>query len=292
MTTMTLQALHDLVMDEAYASAFQSTGQYRGALLRHFDSLTAGANGELPPCPHCSQVWHMKDCPVASQPVAAPTDWKAAHADMVKRNALLREREDLPVDRIPAHAELVRLQEQNATLRAALANQPDQEQAEPTWGAVKTVGDMVRNLRTLDQAEPIFSAFHLDFNGARRCRTSPISISHERVIDGKWVDSTRKDVPYATVVWAKPDERAEQAPVAAAPDARPLAHGHREDFRLLANARRLGLEPMSRVRHMPNWVLATELFATGSSSAYQICRDAGIDPDGFKVQYAGQEDGS
>jgi hypothetical protein len=56
---------------------------------------------------------------LANQP--APTDWQTAHADMVKRNALLRERPDLPVDRIPVHAELMRLQEENARLRA---NQP------------------------------------------------------------------------------------------------------------------------------------------------------------------------
>ena len=93
--------------------------------------------------------------------------------------------------------------------RAALAAKA--EAPAPEWGRVRTVADMVRNLMTLDQAEPIFSAFHVDFDGARRCRTSPISISHERVIDGKWVDSTRKDVPYSTVVWAKPDERAQQA---------------------------------------------------------------------------------
>ncbi len=37
-------------------------------------------------------------------------DLKSAHADMVKRCALLRERPDLPVDRIPAYAELAHLQ--------------------------------------------------------------------------------------------------------------------------------------------------------------------------------------
>lgn len=132
MTHMTLQAVRQLIANDSYAITFQSVEQYRGTLLRHFDSL-----------------------------VEAPS---------------------------------------------------------PEWGRVRTVGDMVRNLLTLDQAEPIFSAFHVDFDGARRCRTSPISISHERVIDGKWVDSTRKDVPYSTVVWAKPDERAQQA---AAPGALP-----------------------------------------------------------------------
>lgn len=57
------------------------------------------------------------------------------------------------------------------------------------------------------------------------------------------------------------------------------AHGHRDDYYLLANGRRLGLEPISRVRNMPNWVLAMQLFSTGSTSARQLCRDAGVHPD-------------
>jgi hypothetical protein len=77
-----------------------------------------------------------------------------------------------------------------------------------TWGPVHTVADMVRNLLTCNQADPIHAAFHVDFEGKRRCRTRPVMISRERVIDGKWVDSARKDVPYATIVWAKQDERA------------------------------------------------------------------------------------
>jgi hypothetical protein len=76
------------------------------------------------------------------------------------------------------------------------------------WDRVETVGDMVRNLLTLDQSTPIHAAFHVDIAGERRCRTRPVSISRERVIDGKWVDSRRKDVPYAIIVWAKQDERA------------------------------------------------------------------------------------
>lgn len=66
-------------------------------------------------------------------------------------------------------------------------------------------------------------------------------------------------------------------------DAPKLAYGHREDFYLLANAKRLGLEPIHAVKGMPNWVLAKNLFATGSTSARQICHDAGIDPDGYQV---------
>lgn len=46
----------------------------------------------------------------AEKAEAERDQWKAQHADMVKRCALLRERDDLPVDRIPAYEELVRLQ--------------------------------------------------------------------------------------------------------------------------------------------------------------------------------------
>lgn len=46
--------------------------------------------------------------------------WRGNHADMVSRNALLLQRQDLPADRIPAHAELVRLQELRMDLTAAL----------------------------------------------------------------------------------------------------------------------------------------------------------------------------
>jgi hypothetical protein len=44
---------------------------------------------------------------------------RANNNDLVNRNALLRQRYDLPVDRIPAHKEMQRLQEENASLRKA-----------------------------------------------------------------------------------------------------------------------------------------------------------------------------
>ena len=59
-----------------------------------------------------------------------------------------------------------------------------------------------------------------------------------------------------------------------------LAHGHRQDVFLLANARRICSRAYAR---SPNWVLAAALFATGSQSARQLCRDAGVDPDGMKI---------
>lgn len=89
----------------------------------------------------------------------------------------------------------------------SLLDAPSSAALDAKWGAVHTVGDMVRNLLTLDQGAPIFAAFHTDYQGERRCRTRPVSTSWERVIDGKWVDSSRKDVPYAVIVWAKQDER-------------------------------------------------------------------------------------
>jgi hypothetical protein len=69
----------------------------------------------------------------------------------------------------------------------------------------------------------------------------------------------------------------------AVPAAKPLAYGHRDDYYLMANARRLAEIPIAEAKVMPNWVLAKNLFATGSNSARQICLDAGIDPDGYKV---------
>lgn len=72
--------------------------------------------------------------------------------------------------------------------------------------------------------------------------------------------------------------------IPAAAGGQQLAHGHRGDFYQLANARRIGMLSIERVKKMPNWVLAMELFATGSTSAHQICRDAGIAPDGYTLE--------
>lgn len=57
--------------------------------------------------------------------------------------------------------------------------------------------------------------------------------------------------------------------------------GHREPYYLLKNCRRL--LPRTKWNSKPNWVIAMELFATGSTSAREICREAGIDPDGLEV---------
>ena len=47
---------------------------------------------------------------------------KANHQDMVERNAVLRGRHDLPVDRLPAHRRLIELQEENRQLKELISN--------------------------------------------------------------------------------------------------------------------------------------------------------------------------
>lgn len=78
----------------------------------------------------------------AARHEAANADhWRANHANLVARCALLRERPDLPVDRIPAYDELVRLQDELLRLQ--------QERMEMTIaGAV-----MARWLLALSQSE-------------------------------------------------------------------------------------------------------------------------------------------
>jgi hypothetical protein len=53
-------------------------------------------------------------------------------------------------------------------------------------------------------------------------------------------------------------------------------------FYIMANVRHLlsGTKNLST----PNWVLATQIFAVGSTSANQVCREAGIDPFGYEVK--------
>lgn len=87
--------------------------------------------------------------------------------------------------------------------------------------------------------------------------------------------------------WQKSGATVRALLVGAAPersDTPALAHGHRDDYFLLANARRIGQMQIHKVVRMQNWELAAELFATGSNSAHQICVDAGVDPESIKVR--------
>lgn len=49
---------------------------------------------------------------------------------------------------------------------------------------------------------------------------------------------------------------------------------------VMANVRRLSPRKFNKT---PNWVLAMELFANGSTYSWQTCRYAEIDPDGFSI---------
>ena len=233
----------------------------------------------------------------ATQPVAAPTAGDALKValDALDRSEPMYSRQFSQQERKAQHISAM------DSVRAALANQPA-----PTvpaidfdeWFNVHSVGVQLRSDKSLkelrglfahqpaqEQAEPRYTSDgalaecpccgSLDVGGAHdtvHCYGCGLTVTGHRPLQNAidiWNRRTGRPAP----------AKAPQALVGAAPDAQPLAHGHRDDFYLLANARRLGLEPMSRMRNMPNWVLAMELFATGSTSAYQICRDAGVNPD-------------
>lgn len=54
-----------------------------------------------------------------------------------------------------------------------------------------------------------------------------------------------------------------------------------DPYIILANVRRL--RPQGS-KHMLNWVLAMEVFGLGSGRAQELCRFAGIDPNGKTIE--------
>ena len=60
-----------------------------------------------------------------------------------------------------------------------------------------------------------------------------------------------------------------------------VGHAHFTPFYLLSNCRRLAAPEYLR---KPNWALACDLFAVGSTTARRICREAGIDPEATEVR--------
>ena len=56
--------------------------------------------------------------------------------------------------------------------------------------------------------------------------------------------------------------------------------GHFTPYYLLANCR-----PMlsQHYKRQPNWVIAMSLFAVGSTTAWKLCIEAEIDPEGTSV---------
>jgi hypothetical protein len=184
-TTPTQRSLREVIADDSHALTFQTLGQYRAALLKH-DVMELAQHTE-------AFAWAVL---AENNNVII---WSKNRAK-VESASTKYGRPVLPV----------------------IALSVAQQAAAPVWGAVHTVGDMVRNLLTLDQAAPIFTALHVTIDGERRCRTLEVTISRERVVDGKWIDSARKDVPYTHIVWAEPDERAQQGAVLVAQE--PVDH--------------------------------------------------------------------
>ena len=60
-----------------------------------------------------------------------------------------------------------------------------------------------------------------------------------------------------------------------------MSQGVRDSFNLLSNCRRL--LNTSQNKQYQNWALACELFSVGITSAFAICRAAGIDPYGKTI---------
>lgn len=52
-------------------------------------------------------------------------------------------------------------------------------------------------------------------------------------------------------------------------------------FYVMANVR--SMLSGAHAKRTPNWVLACNIFAVGSTTAMRVCREAGIDPFGFEV---------
>jgi len=60
-------------------------------------------------------------------------------------------------------------------------------------------------------------------------------------------------------------------------------HAHFTPRYLISNCRRIAAPEYQR---LANWALAANLFAVGRTVACSICREAGIDPDGYDVRPA------
>jgi hypothetical protein len=59
-------------------------------------------------------------------------------------------------------------------------------------------------------------------------------------------------------------------------------------FYVMANVRRILSAAYNK--RTPNWVLAMEIFAVGSTSGNRICAEAGVDPDGYKIEKSASQE--
>lgn len=91
--------------------------------------------------------------------------------------------------------------------RECLANR----EAQPVeWGAPKTVGQMIGQLKTLDPAMETTALQRMpaDFRDGNAIRQVPISISFER-LDGMWLAPYKGEGRKVLAFWAKVDHREE-----------------------------------------------------------------------------------
>jgi hypothetical protein len=81
---------------------------------------------------------------------------------------------------------------------ALRASAPQGDGRALAWRPVETIADLVNNLRTMDQALPIYGAFHRDGRAFARS----VSVSLEKVIKGEILPT--QDAPYSAVIWTSP----------------------------------------------------------------------------------------
>lgn len=83
-----------------------------------------------------------------------------------------------------------------------------QPQGEPvSWGAPKTVHQLIRQLQTLDPELETHAMLRIpDFKDGRQVRSCPLSISYERM-EGPWLSSYKGEGRKVIAIWAKPDYR-------------------------------------------------------------------------------------
>ena len=98
---------------------------------------------------------------------------------------------------------------------------------EPTYEAeqvgkyicpVRTVADLVNNLKLMDQTLPIYGAQYIEHLGKSRCIATPPTVSRERIKDSRWIGEG--DTLNAAVIWTRaeqPPQPAAQEPTSAVP---------------------------------------------------------------------------
>ena len=109
------------------------------------------------------------------------------------------------LDRVTAERDALQLRLNAADQRI---DELTQRQGEPvSWGAPKTVHQLIRQLQTLDPELETHAMLRIpDFKDGKQVRSCPLSISYERM-EGPWLSSFKGDGRKVIAFWAKPDPR-------------------------------------------------------------------------------------